>query len=261
MTMILCGELFNAARVPADRGTYARLKINGRDRGLYILNEGFDKKFLKIHFKSLNGNFFDAGVTQEITEPLHKMSWAEADEYAPLRALVAAARAPNLPDRMKRFEEKLDLDRFISMLAIDTITWNLDGYGMNRNNYRVYHDPHSDKIVFCLHGMDQMFWEPEGPIFPPMKGLVARSLLEIPQARQRYHDCISALLSAVFKADALTNRVEELRQTIRPVLAAARPEAARDHDGAGARAGFFTRPKGHELAVWGFRGRICLLPF
>src|SRR5207253_10388999 len=46
LTMVLCEGLFNAADVPTPRSTYAQVKINGRDRGLYILNEGFDKKFL-----------------------------------------------------------------------------------------------------------------------------------------------------------------------------------------------------------------------
>src|SRR5205085_7142918 len=139
------------------------------------------------------------GVTQEITEPLRKMSGAGANQYAPLQALVAAACTANFSERMQRLGEKLDLDRFVSMLAMDVMTWNWDGYGMNRNNYRVYHDPRSDKVVFFPGGMDQMFWEPQGAIFPPMKGLVARSLLETPQGRKLYYDRMSALLTNVFR--------------------------------------------------------------
>src|SRR5207244_293742 len=119
----------------------------------------------------------------------------------------------------------------VSMLAMDVMTWNWDGYGMNRNNYRVYHDPRSDKVVFFPGGMDQMFWEPQGAIFPPMKGLVARSLLETPQGRKLYYDRMIALLTNVFRIAVLTNRLEELRQAIRPLVAAGDPDAARilDH--------------------------------
>lgn len=39
---IICGELFRQAGVPATRGTHARVKLNGRDLGLYVLKEGFD---------------------------------------------------------------------------------------------------------------------------------------------------------------------------------------------------------------------------
>ena len=37
---IICGDLFRAAGVPAPRGTHARVELNGRDLGLYVLKEG-----------------------------------------------------------------------------------------------------------------------------------------------------------------------------------------------------------------------------
>src|SRR2546430_53448 len=37
MTELLCGELFRAAGVPAARTTHARVQLNGRDLGLYVL--------------------------------------------------------------------------------------------------------------------------------------------------------------------------------------------------------------------------------
>ena len=47
LTELLCGELFLAAGVPAARTTHARVYLNGRDLGLYVLKEGFDKTFLR----------------------------------------------------------------------------------------------------------------------------------------------------------------------------------------------------------------------
>src|SRR5207253_9336101 len=51
MTELLCGELFRAAGVPAARTTHARVELNGRDLGLYVLKEGFTKTFLRRYFK------------------------------------------------------------------------------------------------------------------------------------------------------------------------------------------------------------------
>src|SRR5262249_7388215 len=59
MTEILCGELFRAAGVPTPRGTHARVRLNGRDLGFYVLKEGFDKMFLRRYFKNPNGNLYD----------------------------------------------------------------------------------------------------------------------------------------------------------------------------------------------------------
>jgi len=56
MTELLCGYLFRAAGVPAARTTHARVRLNGRDLGLYVIKEGFNKSFLRQYFKNVNGN-------------------------------------------------------------------------------------------------------------------------------------------------------------------------------------------------------------
>ena len=232
MTELLCGELFRAAGVPAARTTHARVELNGRDLGLFVLKEGFNKTFLRQYFKNVNGNLFDGGFLREISEPLQKMSGTETNDYGALKALVAAAEEPDLAKRMGRLEQVLDVERFISFIALEVMTWHRDGYAMKRNNYRIYHDPEADKIVFFAHGMDQMFWEPNGPILPHnLDGLVARSLLQTKAGRRRYRERMSLLLTNIFKVDVLTNRIAEVQARIRPVLAAISPDAAREHDG------------------------------
>lgn len=233
MTELLCGELFRAAGVPAARTTHARVELNGRDLGLYVLKEGFNKAFLRRYFKNAEGNLFDGGFLTEISEPLQRMSGKEPNPYAPLKAVVAAAEEPDQVKRMERLERVLDLDRFISFIAMEVMTWHWDGYAMKKNNYRVYHDPDTGKVVFFAHGMDQMFWEPTGPILLPLdrvEGLVARSVLETADGRQRYRARMASLLTNVFKVDVLTNRMNEVQARIRPVLAAINPSAAREHD-------------------------------
>src|ERR1041385_1799739 len=103
------------------------------------------------------------------------------------------------------------MDRFISYLALDMIMCNWDGYAINRNNYRIYHDPDSDKIVFIPHGLDQMFGVMRArtnmPIFPRMNGLVARSLLQTPEGRQRYRARLGQLVTNVLDLESITNRL------------------------------------------------------
>jgi len=234
MTEILCGDLFLAAGVPTPRGTHARVELNGRDRSLYVLKEGFDKSFLKRHFKNAKGNLYDGGFLREITDPLEKDSGeGDVKEHADLKALAEAAQEPEPARRIERLEKVLDMDRFISFLALESMTWHWDGYFMNRNNYRIYHDPVAGKIVFFPHGMDQMFWEPNGPIVPgKMDGLVARAVLTTTEGRKRYRQRVGTLFTNVFKVDVLTNRMNELQARIRPVLASISADAARNHDGA-----------------------------
>src|SRR5688572_23176098 len=182
MTELLCGELFVAAGVPAARTSHARLEFNGRDLGLYVLKEGFDKTFLKRHFKNPNGNLYDGGFLREITEPL-EMDSGEGKDHADLKALARAAQEPDASARMAALEKVLDVERFLAFMAMETITWDWDGYPMKHNNYRVYSEPAPGKIVFMPHGMDQMFWETNGAIFPNFEGLVARALMGTQEGR------------------------------------------------------------------------------
>ena len=73
-TELICGEMFRAAGVPAARTTHARVSLNGRDLGLYVLKEGFDKTFLRRYWKNPKGNLYDAGFLREITDGAEKLS-------------------------------------------------------------------------------------------------------------------------------------------------------------------------------------------
>jgi hypothetical protein len=109
-----------------------------------------------------------------------------------------------------------------------------DGYALNRNNYRIYNDPVSRKIVFMPHGLDQMFGvmraSTDMPLFPRMSGLVARGLLQTAQGRRQYREQIVRLMDSVYKVDALTNRAWQLAAQLRPALAERGPEAVRSHE-------------------------------
>ena len=105
--------------------------------------------------------------------------------------------------RLARLRETVDLDRFVTLHALDVLMWNWDGYGLNRNNYRMFHDLAADRVVFFPHGMDQMFWKPNGPIMTGRSGLVAKSLLETAEGRRLYLDRFNELRTNVFDCAAL----------------------------------------------------------
>jgi spore coat protein H len=227
MTEILCGELCRQAGLPAARSAHATLALNGHAPGLYVLTEGLTKEFLGQFFSKTDGNLYDGGFRKDIDQPLERIGGQGPDDQSDRLALLAAAREPDPQRRWERLKQVLDTDRFISLLAMSTILWNWDGYPMARNNYRIYHDPLTDRLVFFPHGQDQMFWEPEGPIYPRLQGLVAIAVMRVPEARALYRERLASLHKNVFRVEAVQRRTDQLVGLIRPYRSDAAQQGAR----------------------------------
>lgn len=214
----LASTLFNDANVPAARVTNARFWLNNRDLGMYVVVEGFSKDFLKLHFQNTKGNLYDGGFCQDITSNLERDSGEGEDTKADLRALAAAANYPDRAQRFEKLKKVLDVDRFVDYMVLENFTWDWDGYPAKPNNYRVYHDPTTDKMVFFPHGMDQMFSQPQGSVWrPEAGGLVARALLETPEGAKLYRERVKAVFAKVCRLEVLTNRIDQLTARNRPV--------------------------------------------
>jgi spore coat protein CotH len=230
LSELICGELFRAAGVPASRITHATLTLNGRKRGLYYLKEGYDKQFLKNHFGNSGGNFYDGGFLRDIDQELQLVSSKDdVPKHGDLKALLAACRERDEKVRFEKMAKLLDMDKFVSFLVLEAITWDWDGYPMNRNNYRIYHDPKSNKLTFIPSGMDQMFGDPNGPILPNFQGFVAASLMQTKEGKKRYYARMREIMNTVYSVDALTRRLNELEAVVQPALASVDAGAGRDY--------------------------------
>jgi spore coat protein CotH len=230
LSELICGELCRAAGVPAARVGHAVVTVNGRARGLYYVKEGYDSAFLKKHFGNSDGNFYDGGFLRDIDQPLDLISTKkDVADRADLKALVAAVREPNKEKRLQKIEKLLDLDKFISAMVLAAVMWDWDSYAFKCNNYRVYHDPKTDKITFIPSGMDQMFGDVNGPVIPDFGGMVARAIMETPEGRKRYIARANEIMKTVYKTDDLVKRLEELEKRIQPELAKVDAGAGRDY--------------------------------
>jgi hypothetical protein len=184
-----------------------------------VLTEGWNKQFLKRHFSNVKGNFYDSGSVRDVDKPMTAAFGENPTNHALLSAVKKAANERDHARRLERLRATVDLDRFITMTAIDCMMWNWDGYAMNRNNYRLFHDLEADRLVFLPHGVDQMFWKYNGPILTGRSGLVARGLLETEEGRRLYLNRFVELRTNVFDLVAMTNRVAQLRERLRPAVA------------------------------------------
>jgi hypothetical protein len=235
-------ELFVEVGVPAPRATPALVNLNGRELGVCVLVEGANKEFVKRHFASAKGNLYDGGSGGDVTKALEADSGDHPEDRSDLTNLVQAAREPEMARRLSRLEAVLDVERFITQAAVEDIIIHWDGYAIGGNNYRVFHDVSRDKMVFMPHGMDQLFGVSSSltlSLTPPFKGMVAKALFAVPQARRRYLQRMENLATNELRPEALQVRLNRLAARLRPALAS---ELRADFDD----------------AVEGLQGRVAL---
>jgi spore coat protein H len=221
----LGSELFRRAGVPAPRVGHAHVQLNGRKLGLHVLKEGFTEDFLALHFQQTGGNLYEPIEGSDVNNRMERDSGAGPDEQKDLEALAAAALEPDLPRRWQQLQAVLDVDRFLSFLALEVLLGHRDGYCLARNNFRVYHDLDTGKMVFLPHGMDVLLGSPDLPLQPHMAGLVARAVMETAEGRSGYRGRVASVFTNVFNVAALTSRVDQLVLQLRPAL---RGSAGRD---------------------------------
>lgn len=217
---ILGSEFFQAAGIPAPRVTRALVALNGGAPRLYVLKEGFTEDFLAHHFRNISGELYEPGTGHDVNEKLDRNSVkAPFDRNrAALNHLSAAVQETDPAQRWRKLDAALDTRRFLIFMAAEVMLGHRDGYCINRNNFRVYHDLDSGKIIFFPQGMDQLLGTADFPWQPNWSGLVAQAVMSTPEGQRGYAATFGLLLTNDFNVEKLTGRVDELVQELRLAL-------------------------------------------
>jgi len=133
--------------------------------------------------------------------------------------------------RWPRLEQVVDIDPFLTFMALEWMVGHWDGYCPARNNYRFYFDPKSGKIQFFPHGMDQVLRDPNYPAMGGGNGMVAAAVMNNPEWRSRYRSRLAELTRLFVPAERLHRRLDEYQKRLRPVLAEINPQRAVEFDG------------------------------
>lgn len=251
MCEYLGSYLFRASGCPAPRVTNGRVWLNGRELGPVVIKEGFDNVFFKKYFHDRSGNLYEGSFSDVDGDlpvhpgdrPIEKMGPLDKEQMkqmeaqlalhkkqatAKLRQLAAAAREPETGKRESELDAVLDVDRFLTFLACETLVAHWDGYGGNRNNYRIYDDPRSGKLVFLPQGMDQLFQRPDYPLFAS-GALVARGATQTVAERQRFTARILHIREHAFSNEAMLAELDRVSARILPLMQEIGPDAVRQH--------------------------------
>jgi spore coat protein H len=210
----IASELFAKAEIPSPEVSFARVSLNGKPLGLFLVVEPTDKKFLRKHFSNDTGNLYE-GDNQDMTDKLDRDNGEGDDIQVDRQRLAAACLEPDLKKRWTKLNQVLDIDRFLSFMATEVLVDHRDGYSMDRNNFRLYHNPADDKFVFLPHGLDALFNSTRLTPSRHFSSLVASSLLEMSQGKQGYDTRHKDLAGKFFSTDKVLNRIDELWDQIK----------------------------------------------
>jgi len=222
-------RLFADAGVPAPRCNFARVRVNGRDLGVYVNVEGVDEDMLARHFADAEGNLYEGSLSDFRPGWLGTFAPKENQSTVDGRDLAAVADALAAPDDrlLAALEPVVDVDAFLSFWAMEVIVAHWDGYANNANNFFAYADPTSGKFHFLPWGVDAVFldqhflFEQQGAQAPQSvaaTGLLARRLYLLPAVRARYVERVRELLDGVWDEAAILAEVDRMAALIAPVV-------------------------------------------
>lgn len=218
MSEMIGGELFRQAGVPASRAQHVILQLNDRKLGLYVALEAMDKDFLARHFDTSRGYLYGQSRKCDVTDRIERMEGDGPLEYAGLKAASDALNEDDPKRRMEKLEQAVDMERFLSFMAVETLLVHHDGYTCAQHNYRIHEHPETGRLTFLPHDLDQLVRRQEVGLMPPARGLVAQAVLRTPGLRSRYQQRVVQLATNLFDAAVLTNRIDALVARTLPVL-------------------------------------------
>lgn len=214
----LGAEVFRLANYPSPRVSHALLKWNEQSEAMYVIREAYDKSFLRRYYSNTDGNLYDGGFLQDLDADLEKDSGLGVDDRSDLRAIVAALNNTDANVRYREMEKRIDLERFVTFMALERMLCHWDGYSENANNYRVYIHPDTGLAIFFPHGMDQLIGDPNMPLFDFPSPRVSSQVMGCDKWRARYRNRVKELLPLFDPSNDLIQKLDKIATVLRVSL-------------------------------------------
>ena len=208
--------LFSRAGVRAPRCSYARVKVNGKDLGIYSNVESIKKRFLARRFGDDSGNLYEGQIADFVDGLVKRFEVKQSSGTSDLEALTTGLKTED-KGLVAAISPLVDVDAFISYWAAEVLCGHWDGYTGNQNNFLLYNDPLSGKFHFIPWGTDGAFQEEHGldkssvPASVYAWANLARRLYELPVTRDKYRKRLAELLKSVWKENDLLAEVKRVQ--------------------------------------------------
>jgi spore coat protein H len=146
-------DMLNKEGLPAPRATYAKVYINDKYWGLYLVTDNIDKVFLETRFNDSRGNLYQGEPLatfvyygNEPSKYYNKYGLKnnqDNNNWSDLIKFIRLINDTTLSDEdfLRRLESSFNLDKCLRAWAINNLIGNIDAYNMfYPHNFFIFHD-------------------------------------------------------------------------------------------------------------------------
>jgi spore coat protein H len=213
--------VYERAGIPAPANAHAVVLLNGVAKGIYVVEQGVDKRYLRQRFGDGSGNLYEG--PWDFTKSLESADLKDEEEGrarddlgALQKVVIDAADSALLTD----LAPHIDVDEIFTTMAVDMAMCLWDGYTISAANYYLYHLPGSG-FFMLPHSPDWPYWmadldpfdvtfQPEGPRWPP--GVLTTRLAKF--ARDRFTAALISVRDHAFDVAVLDARIDEVSRVL-----------------------------------------------
>lgn len=225
MREFLTYELAQSVGLPTPEFSYVNVYVNDELWGFYLAVEQIDEAYLDRNFETTTGALYKA----EMTGTGSDLTWLgnDPDSYTGLVMKSEKSNDDILIDMLDElnngsdYDKVLNVDNVLKYVALNVAASNMDSYlGSNKQNYYLYEDegifnilPWDYNMAFGGFGGSNLL------IDEPTQGALAErpliaKLLAVDEYKEQYHQILREMTNGYLKEDALTARVQELKELI-----------------------------------------------
>ena len=178
-------HLFTGAGIPCPRVGHARVMLEGRDLGLYVMVEGCTAEWIRSTFGEVPGSVFEPQAGNPDVVAFREVARFPAGPPGMLPSGFLESHRGPMGTRWERAASVVDEAALVDFLAVELQAGLADGYGLARNNYRLWVPRDGRGLRWIPHGLDRLFMATEIPWPPSFGGPMAEALAASPEGLRR----------------------------------------------------------------------------
>lgn len=234
MRTCLAYDVFHAAGYPAPLCNLAAVMVNGNPLGAYSHVESMKKRMLRRAFGDDSGSLYEGTAADFSMTYLSEASAGSLGHWeaktgdsdprgGPLLAVTEALEAPD-DQLLAALEPVLNLERFITFWALETLIAHTDSYSGGTNNFYVYFDPGDNgRATFMPWGTDSVFTslvigagaQGAGGLATFQNSELSRRLARIPESAAMYQAELERLLDEVWDEAEILSSIDAYAAQVR----------------------------------------------